>query len=289
MNLQASFQKAKTALKAFFSPPADRKKGPFDRILDLLSIVSGGFFLAMYIPYFLWHALRGHPADTAAALLVFAGVLLPFFFRHPLKRLIKRWYKPLKIFWCAGMCFYMVTFLIFCGIIYSHEDVSYKESEKQTVVVVFGCQVFMDGRPSAELRSRIDAAEKVLKDHPDAICITAGGKGDNEPMPEGKRMKELLVEKGIAEERILTEERSTSTAENLTFALEILKNEGYDKDSCSFIFVSSSFHTPRILLLGKRAGLTSCATYSGDSPYPFLEFLYVVREYMSYVYLFLFG
>ena len=183
----------------------------------------------------------------------------------------------------------MVTFLIFCGIIYNHDDVSFKESDKQTVVVVFGCQVMMDGRPSAELASRINAASRVLTDYPDAICVVAGGQGSNEPVAEGVRMKELLVEKGISQERIITEEQSTNTAQNLNFALVRLEEEGYNKDECSFIFVSSSFHTPRILLLGKRAGLADCATCGCETPYPFLEFLYVVREYMSYFYLFLFG
>lgn len=289
MNKTINISALKQAAKAFFSPSDSTKKGWGHRLLDILCLLSGLFFLAMYIPYFAWHALRGHPADTAAALLVFFCVLTPFLFRHPLKRLLKKAYTPFKSIWCAGMCLYMVTFLIFCGIIYSHEDISLKENDNQTIVVVFGCQVFMDGRPSAELRERLNTAAEVLKEHPDAICITAGGKGDNEPMPEGKRMKELLVEKGIQAERIITEEQSTSTAENLSFALSKLVEHGYDVQNCSFVFVSSSFHTPRILLLGQRAGLENCATVSSVSPYPFLEFLYTVREYMSYVYLFLFG
>lgn len=283
------FSKIKRAAKAFFAPPKEWNGRRRTRVLNGLCLLSGSFFLLMYIPYFFWHAAKGHPADTAAALLVFFCVLTPFLFRHPLKRLLKRAYTPLKCIWCTGMCFYMVTFLIFCGIIHTHDDVVFKESDRQTVVVVFGCQVMMDGRPSAELRARIDTAARVLKDHPDALCVTAGGKGENEPVAESVRMKELLVEQGIDGERILTEEQSTSTAENLAFSLTVLKEKGYDPQDCAFIFVSSGFHTPRILLLGERSGLRHCATVSSDSPYLFLEFLYTVREYMSYVHLFIFG
>lgn len=283
------FSKIQKAVKAFFAPPKEEESHRLNRVLNGLCLLSGSFFLLMYIPYFFWHTAKGHPADTAAALLVFFCVLTPFLFRHPLKKLLKKAYLPLKSIWCAGMCFYMVTFLLFCGVIHTHDDVVFKESDKQTVVVVFGCQVMMDGRPSAELRARLDTAARVLKEHPKALCIAAGGKGDNEPVAESVRMKELLVEKGIDEKRILTEEQSTSTVENMTFSLELLKDHGYDPKNCSFIFVSSGFHTPRILYLGRQQGLSNCATVSSDSPDLFLEFLYTVREYMSYVHLFIFG
>lgn len=281
----------KQKASSFFEPPANHEKQrPFHRMLNLLCALSGGFFLAVYFPYFLWHASRLHPADTMAALLVFFCVLTPYFFRNPLKRVLKRCYTPLKTVWCVGMCFYMVSFLLFCGVILSHRDVLPKDlpQDKQTVVVVFGCQVHMDGKLSAELASRVDKAAEVLESYPEAICVTAGGQGENEPMPESVRMKEVLVEKGVDPARIFTEERSTRTTENLSYTLELLKEEGYEQNDCSFIFVSSSFHTPRILLLSKRAGIPHPATASSPSPYFFEEALYMIREYMSYVYLFLF-
>lgn len=285
------FASLKQKAASFFAPPAKQeKKTPFHRILNLLCALSGGFFLAVYIPYFLWHAFRLHPADTAASLLVFFCVLTPYFFRNPLKKALKRFYTPIKTVWCTGMCFYMVTFLLFCGVILSHRDVLPENlpQDKQTVVVVFGCQVHMDGKPSAELASRVNKAAEVLKKHPDAICITAGGQGENEPMPESVRMKELLVEQGIGEDRIFTEERSTRTTENLSYSLEVLAEQGYKKEDCTFLFVSSAFHTPRILLLADRADVENAYTASSPSPYFFEEALYIIREYMSYVYLFLF-
>ncbi|MBQ8398502.1 MAG: YdcF family protein [Clostridia bacterium] len=285
------FNSVKSALSRFFAPPEEyaKKKSGKSKIFNALCILSGAFFLAMYLPYFAWHAPRGHGADTAASLLVFFCVLMPVLFRHPLKKLLKKAYTPLKSIWCGGMCFYMVSFLIFCVAIHTAQDTAFKESEKQPVVIVFGCQVHMDGRLSAELSERLKTAAAVLEEHPDAICITAGGQGDNEPMPESAKMKEVLVGAGIDGNRIFTEERSTNTAENMAYSIEVLKNKGYDPENCSFIFVSSGFHTPRILLLGHRNGLADCATVSSASPYPFLEFLYTVREYMSYVHLFLFG
>ena len=259
------------------------------RILDILCAVSGCFFLLVYIPYFIFHVSKGHAADIAASLLVFAGVLLPFLFRKPLKKLLRRAYTPLKIVWCFVMCFYMISFSVFCVLISGHEDVPVKENDKQQVVVVFGCQIHTEDWLSVELTSRLEKAKEVLDAYPDALCVVSGGKGEDEPVSEAYAMKKWLVTHGIDEKRILTEDNSTDTAQNVAFMLEMLKTKGYENNDCSFICVSSEFHTPRIYLLMTRAGVEHCATVSAVTPIFFNRCVYTVREYMSYVWLLLFG
>ena len=258
-------------------------KGVLCWILDGLCILSGAFFLGIYIPYFFWHLFQGHWADILASVLVFIGVLVPFFGRKFFKRLLKKVYLPLKIFWCCAMCFYMVTFSVFCIVIGNHSDVPHKENDRQQVVMVFGCKIHRDSSPSSELRSRLDRTVELLKEYPEAICVVSGGKGDDEPMAD------YLISKGVSVDRIFRETKSTDTVENLKFSLELLEEKGYKKEDCSLICVSSSFHTPRIFLLCNRFGVEDCATVSAPSPNKFLEFTYTIREYMSYVYLLLFG
>lgn len=264
-------------------------KGVLCWILDGLCILSGAFFLGIYIPYFFWHLFQGHWADILASVLVFIGVLVPFFGRKFFKRLLKKVYLPLKIFWCCAMCFYMVTFSVFCIVIGNHSDVPHKENDRQQVVMVFGCKIHRDSSPSSELRSRLDRTVELLKEYPEAICVVSGGKGDDEPMAEGEAMSDYLISKGVSVDRIFRETKSTDTVENLKFSLELLEERGYKKEDCSLICVSSSFHTPRIFLLCNRFGVEDCATVSAPSPNKFLEFTYTIREYMSYVYLLLFG
>ena len=108
-------------------------------------------------------------------------------------------------------------------------------------------------------------------------------------MAEGEAMSDYLISKGVSVDRIFRETKSTDTVENLKFSLELLEEKGYKKEDCSLICVSSSFHTPRIFLLCNRFGVEDCATVSALSPNKFLEFTYTIREYMSYVYLLLFG
>ncbi len=260
------------------------------RILDLLCALSGCFFLLVYILYFLWQAPRGRTADICVSLLVFGWVLLPFALRKFIKKGLKRAYIPLKILWCSAMCFYMISFTVFCAVIYGHGDIPYVRSDRQEVVIVFGCQVHENGNLSAELKSRLDRAAQILEEYPHAVCVVSGGRGDDEPTSEAWAMKNYLsTVKGVAAERILTEEQSKNTVENIKFSAKKLQDAGYDLEECSFICVSSSFHTPRIYLLCSRFGMKDCSTVSADSPYPFLEFIYTVREYMSYVHLLLFG
>ena len=259
-------------------------------VLDALCAVSGVFFVGVYLPYILWHLPKGHPADVTVSLLVFAFVLLPFAFRKFLAKILKRAYLPLKCVWCFAMVFYMISFSVFSLAITLHDDAPFAESDRQTVVIVFGCQVHEDGALSRELLSRLDAAAKVINEHPDAVCVLSGGKGDDEPTSEAQAMKTYLTkEKNIKESRLLLEERSSDTDENLRFSLETLKDAGYDAGDCSFICVSSNFHTPRIRLLFSRMGLGDCATVSAPTPNLYNRYVYTVREYMSYVSLFLFG
>ncbi|MBQ9469288.1 MAG: YdcF family protein [Clostridia bacterium] len=259
-------------------------------VLNVLCAVSGGFFLAVYLPYFVFHVTKGHPADVAASLLVFAGVLIPFLLRKPLKKLLKKLYTPLKIFWCFVMCVYMVTFSVFAVSVTKHDDVPVREAGKKEVVVVFGCQIHSENWLSLELEARLKKAAEVLLERPDALCVVSGGKGRDEPVSEAYAMKKYLSEKcGIGEARILMEDRSSDTAENVAFSLELLKNEGIDPQNCTFLCVSSEFHTPRIHLLFRMNGVEDAATVSAETPLRFNLFVYTVREYMSYVHLWLFG
>ena len=90
-------------------------------------------------------------------------------------------------------------------------------------VVVLGCQVFPDGHPSLMLRGRISAAYDYLTAHPDALCVASGGQNGSEPISEAQCIRDTLVSMGIAPERILLEDQSASTEENLASSAALLR------------------------------------------------------------------
>lgn len=124
------------------------------------------------------------------------------------------------------------------------------ESGAETVIVL-GCQV-RNGQPSQLLRHRIDAAADYLKNHPAAMCIVSGGQGWNESISEAECMRRGLAARGIDEARILMEDASTTTQENLAFSKRLMEEHGL---SGRVLLVSNNFHLYRALQMAQDVGL----------------------------------
>lgn len=147
-------------------------------------------------------------------------------------------------------------------------------------MVVLGCQVFPDGHPSLMLRGRINAAYDYLTAHPDALCVASGGQNGSEPISEAQCIRDTLVSMGIAPERILLEDQSASTEENLAFSAVLLREKGLSTDVA---IASDNFHQLRAAIWAQRSGLTphsdGCA-----SPW-FLTAGYWARETAALLYM----
>lgn len=124
---------------------------------------------------------------------------------------------------------------------------------QDATVIILGCGIKGDN-PSLMLRQRIDAAEDYLKAHPELKAICTGGQGPGENLSEGDCIKRELVAAGISPDRLYVEDRSTSTSENLAYALEIIRAEGLCEE---LIIVSHEFHLYRACHMAARMGLKS--------------------------------
>ena len=75
-------------------------------------------------------------------------------------------------------------------------------------------------------------------------------------------MKDYLVQQGIEEERILTEETSTSTVENIVNA-SALMDPGYE----SVGIITNNFHVYRGTALAEKQGMKGvCGIAAGSKP-----------------------
>ena len=115
-------------------------------------------------------------------------------------------------------------------------------------MIVLGAQWKPQG-PSYVLQKRLDTAIDYLQENPDTQVIVSGGQGSNEPISEAQGMCEYLIKAGISEERIIIEDKSTNTYENLLFSGELL-----DKANSSIVLVTSNFHVFRVEQIAKRQG-----------------------------------
>ncbi|MGN0362367.1 MAG: YdcF family protein [Bilifractor sp.] len=136
-----------------------------------------------------------------------------------------------------------------------------KGKSRLDTIIVLGAQVRTSG-PSRVLRSRLDTASDYLKENPETICIVSGGQGPNEPCTEAEAMKKYLVGKGIPEGRILEENKSESTLENLEYSSKLL-----DRDRDSIGIVTNDFHVFRSMRLAKKDGYRNvCGIAAPSNP-----------------------
>ena len=119
-------------------------------------------------------------------------------------------------------------------------------------IIVLGAHVRSTG-PSRALALRLDRAYAYASENPDTILIVSGGKGSNEPCTEASAMKDYLLKKGLPENRILMEDQSTNTRENLIFSKALLPEDA------SVGIVSNGFHICRALHLSETLGYKNAA------------------------------
>lgn len=148
--------------------------------------------------------------------------------------------------------------------------------EDVNCIIVLGCRVKGE-TPSSMLWVRTRAAYDVLCEHPDAVCVVSGGQGEGELITEAEAMRRLLTEWGIAEERIIKEDSSTSTKENLSNSAKHLQELGITD---GIAIATSEFHQYRASIYAKRSGLGEVGNYSGGtSRYMILN--YWLREWAA--------
>ena len=125
------------------------------------------------------------------------------------------------------------------------------------------------------LMRRLDAAYQYLTDHPETIVIVSGGQGKGELVTEADAMAENLMQRGIATERILREDRSVSTRENLIFSGKYIGDL-----TQPVALVTNSFHVYRSLLIGRQVGYMHLEGIAATSN-PVLLLNYMVREFFA--------
>ena len=131
------------------------------------------------------------------------------------------------------------------------------------VLLILGTRV-RGTEPEETLQMRIDAAAEYLKKNPEVIAIACGGiVHDDQYKSEAQAISESLVAQGIKQERIILEDKSTTTQENFRNAIEIMNNMSDEKLRVSIL--SSEHHLLRASLLAKKCGL-EVTTIPAPSP-----------------------
>ncbi len=231
-------------------------------ILGIVSCLYGGFVLSansgtrFYMVWFFLGAVCFLCAKAARS--------------HWLKKIPQRLRWLFYVILCVGL----TVFVLVEGLILSH----FKDAGEEDLdyLIVLGAQM-RDNGPSLVLRYRLDAAYDYLIEHENTLCIVSGGQGPNESAAEASGMREYLLKKGISEERILMEEESKDTFENMLNSARLL-----DKEQDRVGIVTNNFHMYRALSLAKKQGFRHVCGLAAGSTKPYLP-NNMLREFMGVV------
>jgi len=173
----------------------------------------------------------------------------------------RRWLKRVMI--GAGFVFLAVELPIVAG--------GFVSPAPADVMIVLGSRV-VGREPGPMLRLRLEEAVRLYRAGLAPAIIVSGARGEDEEVAEAFAMRDYLIREGIPGERIVTEDASFNTYENLANSRAVMAERGYRKA----LIVSNASHVHRTLVLARDLGIEASA-----APAPMPDRLYLrARNYL---------
>lgn len=151
----------------------------------------------------------------------------------------------------------LVALSVFIAAYGKGDNVSFKED----ALIVLGCGI-RGQEVSPQLKARLDSALAYAEKNPGAIIVVSGGQGPQEDIAEALAMERYLIKKGLPADRIIREDKSTSTYTNLVNSKRLLDKafEGEYKVA----LLSNEYHILRAVKTAEDADL-DCAHAHADT------------------------
>lgn len=143
-------------------------------------------------------------------------------------------------------------------------------------VIVLGAGLGRRGQVTPLLASRLDRGREVwaaiAARGGSPLLIVSGGKGSDEVMPEAEAMARYLTGRGFPVGRLICEDRSRTTEENLRFSKAIIEaapaSPGAPAGSRPrAVIVTSNYHVLRAAIIARRTGLRGQVTGARTAGY----------------------
>jgi uncharacterized SAM-binding protein YcdF (DUF218 family) len=119
-------------------------------------------------------------------------------------------------------------------------------------IVICGAAVWPDGQPSPSLRRRVDYGAAAARADPDHPVFCSGGVGRHGPS-EASLMADLLTRAGIDPGRIVLDEDSLDTLQNVIAAARFIRARGLD----GALVCTDRYHLARVRMLFSVLGVDS--------------------------------
>ena len=119
-----------------------------------------------------------------------------------------------------------------------------------TWVMLLGLKLHAD-KPTTDFIVRMDRAVSLYKKFPQIRILALGGMTGSNTLTEAEVANEYFIAAGIDENRIIPEQESTHTLENLQFARKLVT----DNDSGNIVLISNRYHLARCEAMVTYMGL----------------------------------
>lgn len=157
--------------------------------------------------------------------------------------------KKYKIISLVGSLFFI--FCIFLWLLtgkWLNSGLEPKAKGDNDYAIILGAKV--NGTiPSLSLQYRLESALKYAYDYPNVTFILSGGQGPDEDISEAEAMKNYLLNHDITEDRLILENKSTSTYENFIFSKALLPGSVN-----TITVISSDYHLARAKKIASEIG-----------------------------------
>ncbi len=132
-------------------------------------------------------------------------------------------------------------------------------------IVALGFQLNPDGTMRDELIERLTVVLNSAEKYPHALIVCTGGgtAAENESATEAGKMAEWLIENGIAENRVIVEDKSVTTAQNAIYTFDVLA-ERYPQVK-QLAIVSSDYHIATGTLLFEAESVLRAEKAGGET------------------------
>lgn len=125
-------------------------------------------------------------------------------------------------------------------------------------ILILGCRINKDGTLTKLLSGRADRALEFARMQKEATgkditFVPSGGKGSDEIFSEAEAVRNYLLEKGIPEDRIITEDKSENTFENIKNSVKLIR-ERTGREDAKIAFSTTNYHVFRAGLYAWKQG-----------------------------------
>ncbi|MEE8666592.1 MAG: YdcF family protein [Bifidobacterium mongoliense] len=178
-----------------------------------------------------------------------------------------RWLTYLMVLATLEMLWMVFTFAAL--LLYSTFYRMLPRKRRYDYIIIHGAGL-QGERPTPLLQGRLDKAVQLWERQGRfGALIASGGKGDDEAISESEAMRRYLRDThGVPDDAILTEDRSTTTFENLTFSKEIMDAlSGTGRKAYRAALVTSDYHVFRACEYAHRIRLNADGVGSRTSGY----------------------